>query len=138
MIDPSISLQVKPIQIEDPLQSYGKAQNMMEMKQQQQLHQQQMQMNTERLKQEQMANQEAGLKQKDDQLNSQAWQQAGGDPAKHVELFGQAGARPQAVQALQKHYKDLEKETAEIDDKKLAARKDQNERFAGLIQQASA
>jgi hypothetical protein len=62
MIDPSISLGVKPIQIEDPLSVYGKAQNLLALKQQQQLQQQQMESGALQLQQQRqgMADDQAG------------------------------------------------------------------------------
>lgn len=92
----------------------------------------------ERLKQEEQQTAEGELRRRDDELQAAAWQQAGGDPKKHVALFGQSGARPQAVQSLQKHYLDLEKGTAELDDKRLNTSKYHNEQFLGAVTQAKA
>jgi glycerol dehydrogenase-like iron-containing ADH family enzyme len=101
-INPNISLAVETPQF-DPAHAIGSALTIRSMQQQQLLH-------GEQLKSAQIANQEHQKAQQDDTLNTQTWQQANGDPVKHVEMFAKSGARPQAVQALQKHYADLRKE----------------------------
>ena len=107
-INPELSLAVRTPQVENPLEQAGKALSIVGMRQQQQIGQ-------ENLKSHQLANQEAILKQKDDQAIAQSWQQAGGDYKKHIQLAGQLGARPQAVQGLEQHYNGLIEQQGKID-----------------------
>lgn len=128
-VQPNISLAVETPQAPDPLELAAKGLSIRSMQQQQLLH-------GEQLKSAQIANQEHVKAQQDDTLNTQTWQQSNGDPDKHVELFAKSGARPQAVQALQKHYADLRKEYAETGSKEAETKKYTNQQLAGITSQA--
>ena len=126
-ISPDISLAVRTPQVENPLEQAGKALSIVGMRQQQQIGQ-------ENLKSHQLANQEALLKRQDDEGIMQAWQQADGDPTKHVELAGASGkVRPQAIQALQQHYGAIVEQKAKISEAQAKAQEAQDEQVSGAV-----
>jgi hypothetical protein len=127
-IDAAIPLGVRPVQI-DPTESIGKVIALRNALQQGQLGQ-------ERLKSEQLANQETQLKRRDDEILTKAWQSAGGDPSKTIEAAVSGGARPQAVQGLQKHFLDQANEAAKLSEADRAAQAAKADRLMGLITQA--
>lgn len=124
-LDPSIPLSVRPVQAVNPLETIG---NVMALRN----AQQQNLIGQERLKQEQLANRETALKQNDDQVASQTFLQANGDPNTHVQLMAKAGARPQAIQAVQQHYGALAKQAADTDATKLGNNLKRNEQILPL------
>lgn len=124
-IDPSIALNIRPVQAVNPLETIG---NVMALRN----AQQQNLIGQERLKQEQLANRETALKQNDDQVASQTFLQANGDPNTHVQLMAKAGARPQAIQAVQQHYGALAKQAADTDATKLGNNLKRNEQILPL------
>ncbi len=85
-LDPSIALGVKPLQIPDPMESYGKALQLKNLLVQQQAHAQQLQLGAEQLK---------GIQQE-----NQVRQQGMTDDAAARKLFAQPGGMPEDSQIL--------------------------------------
>ena len=111
---------------------------LMQQQQQQQMMPLQLQEAQQKLQASQNANLETGLKQKDDQITSQTFLQAGGDPKKHIQMMAAAGARTQAVQATQQHYEALDKTAAETDEKKAGNQLKRNDLLLPLHDSAIA
>lgn len=125
---PLPALQVQPMK--SPLDSYSKALSI-------QGQQQQQQVGAEQLKQEQIQTQQAQQQQKDQQTVMQTLGQTGGDVDKAIPLLS-GKVSPKTMMDLQRSHLETRKTLAEIDDKKLATIKDQNDRYSALVQQASA
>lgn len=129
-IDASIyALQKAPQPLADPGEVLGRA---MQIRNQQQANQ----IGQERLRSEQIQNAERERKQRSATIVRDTFLNAGGDPAKHVQMAAQGGADPDEVQALQKHYTDLAKSAAEADDKTLGVKLKRNEMILPLHDQA--
>jgi hypothetical protein len=129
-IDPQIALSFQSPKIADPTETAAKLTNLANARQV-------IQLGAERLKTEQLQNQETELKRKDDELVTKAWQDAGGDPTKTVTNAVRNGARPQAVQSLQKHFLDSAEQTAKLSDEDRKAQAAKSDRLMALTTQAS-
>lgn len=107
MIDPSISLNVKPLQIQDPLEAYGKIQNLMNLRQQQQIHAQQLEAGGVQLQQQKQA-------MADDQAGRAlfAGVQAGGAMPDDSAILARLG--PTHGAAVVKSLRDADKAKAEL------------------------
>lgn len=109
-----IALSTQPLQIESPIDQYGRAASTANHIQQSRLHAQQEQMNVEKLKAEQRSNQEASRALASQELVRQAWTQEGGHPDRTIETATKMGAGLPEVMAAQKHFGELRKQAAEI------------------------
>jgi hypothetical protein len=135
-IDPSISLgfrppQIAPLEIQTPLERFGKIltlQNLMR----------QGQMGDIQLQTGQMQLEQARQAQRDDQLLRQIYIETGGDLDKAKTLLMQRGGSPTALFNLQKQDLERKKTLAEIGDKELPGVKYQHEQLAGLANKALA
>lgn len=109
-IDPQIALSVKPLQMENPLEMAGKALSVRNMIQTGQ-------MNTERLKAEQMANQQNQQKLDDSKVIREAQAAAGGDI--DATLKSVAGKiHPDTFLGLQKHANETKEQLGKLDEQK--------------------
>jgi hypothetical protein len=124
MIDPSIALQVRIPQPDNPIETYGRALSLKSLVQQSKMGDLRMQ--------------QAELEAADQQKARQAYMESGGDLDKFQKRAAELGVGPNTLTAIQKHVLDTKKTVAEIDDRNLPGRKYQNEQMLGLTTAALA
>lgn len=129
-IDASIPLQVRPVQLPDPMEGYGRLLALKNLARQNQTGDLQ-------LREQELQLQEQQQDMQDRQKANQILEQAGGNVEKALPMMV-GKVSPKMYQDFQKSHLDTRKALAELDDKKLTITKYQNEQLAGLTGQAIA
>jgi hypothetical protein len=130
MIDPNIALQVKPVQVDNPMDAYGRVLAIKGAVQHGQLQ-------AEQLKGAQAANAQRERDLTDDEIVKAAWGQTGGDLNRILPLVsGKVSAKKQ--EGLVKFHQDARLKAAQIKKEDLPVLVDQNDRLLTLIEQVKA
>ncbi len=132
-----IALGIQPVKAPDFTEGYAKAAQVRNLIQQGQAQQQQMALGQERLRGEQMKNQQAEIAAKGQQILQSAYAANQGDPDKTLAQMIKEGADPGTVQGYQKHVQGLQKEKLEMDQKTFDLQEKKNGQVRGILQQAN-
>ncbi len=139
-LDPTISLAIKPMQIEVPNQAeaMGKMQNLIAMRNQNAMAPGQLQAQQLENQQRGMAVQQGQLDMEDQAKFRKVYADAGGDPEKLFPAAAAAGVGPKILLPMREQLMKLATEKAGLDEKTLANHASKNDQLSALMQPVTA
>lgn len=126
-IDPRLVLGLQPLQLNDPLETAGKAIGLRNALAHGRAQEQEAAINSEQLKSAQLKNQETERGISEEKVLSGIWNEAGGDLGKTRELAAQRGVNPKIVMQLDKEITEHATRLSQEEITKFNARKARNQ-----------
>jgi hypothetical protein len=134
MIDPNISLAVRPMQIEDPATQVGKAVNLINARNELQMAPLRMQATQQQLAAGAMENRQRQMDLEGQEKLRQVYMDVGGDPDKLFPAAVKAGVPPKALMQLQQQLLEHATAKAKLDETTLANQAAKNDQLNSLLQ----